>query len=237
MAESTAFEQSTPLNVGMLLYPNFTLLDLAGPHAALGMHGKTHLLWKTMDPVWTDTGISINPTTTFEEAPADLDVVFVPGGHGTGDAMQDQEILEFLARAGSSARYVTSVCTGSLLLGKAGLLDGYRAATHWAFYEPLEVLGVQSSHERVVVDGNRFTGGGVTAGIDFGLTLLAALKGEATAKFTQLAMEYDPQPPFRDGHPRTADPQVVKVARMATAEMNQRFVESAKAGTLPSRET
>jgi transcriptional regulator GlxA family with amidase domain len=131
MAESTAFEQSTPLNVGMLLYPNFTLLDLAGPHAALGMHGKTHLLWKTMDPVWTDTGISINPTTTFEEAPADLDVVFVPGGHGTGDAMQDQEILEFLARAGSSARYVTSVCTGSLLLGKAGLLDGYRAATHW----------------------------------------------------------------------------------------------------------
>jgi cyclohexyl-isocyanide hydratase len=145
--------------------------------------------------------------------------------------MRDQEILEFLARAGLSARYVTSVCTGSLLLGKAGLLDGYRAATHWAFYEALEALGVQSSQERVVVDGNRFTGGGVTAGIDFGLTLLAALRGEATAKFTQLAMEYDPKPPFNDGHPRIADPQVLQAARMATAEMNQRFVESAKADT------
>ncbi|ARM88132.1 isonitrile hydratase 1 [Rhizobium sp. CIAT894] len=231
MADSNAFDQSKVLNVGMVLYPNFTLLDLAGPHAALGMHGKTHLLWKTLDPVWTDTGISINPTTTFADAPADLDVIFVPGGHGTGDAMRDQDILEFLAQAGWSARFITSVCTGSLLLAKAGLLKGHRAATHWAFYDALEAMGIEASHDRVVVDGNRYTGGGVTAGIDFGLTLLAALKGEATAKFTQLAMEYDPQPPFTDGHPRTADPLVVQAARMATSEMNQQFVESALAET------
>lgn len=231
MADSTAPEQSRPLNIGMLLYPNFTLLDLAGPHAALGMHGKTHLLWKTMDPVWTDTGISINPTTTFANAPTDLDVIFVPGGHGTGDAMRDKDILEFLAAAAWSARFVTSVCTGSLLLAKAGVLEGRRAATHWAFYEPLEAMGIEASHDRVVVDGNRYTGGGVTAGIDFGLTLLAALKGEATAKFTQLAMEYDPRPPFKEGHPRTADPLVVQAARAATAEMNQQFVESARAKT------
>src|SRR5690606_38367181 len=118
-----------------------------------------------------------NPTTTFADAPDDLDVLFVPGGFGTIDAMQDKEILEFLARAGSTARYITSVCTGAAVLGMAGLLDGYRAATHWYFYEPLEALGVEGSHERVCVDRNRITGGCVTAGVDFGLTVIAAIKG------------------------------------------------------------
>ncbi len=201
-----------PLEIGVLVYPGMTLLDLAGPQAALGMHGRTHLFWKTLDPVTTDSGIALVPTATFADAPAKLDVLFVPGGFGTIDAMKDKEIVAFLAKHGRSARYVTSVCSGSLLLGMAGLLDGYRAATHWACYDVLEALGVQPGRERVVVDRNRFTGGGVTAGIDFGLTLLAELRGEQVAKVTQLLMEYDPAPPFDTGNPRVAGPELTTAA-------------------------
>ncbi len=201
-----------PLEIGMLLYPGMTLLDLAGPQAALGMHGRTHLFWKTLDPVTTDSGVALMPTATFADAPAKLDVLFVPGGFGTIDAMKDEEIVAFLADRGRGARYVTSVCSGSLLLGMAGLLDGYRAATHWACYDVLEALGVQPGRERVVADRNRFTGGGVTAGIDFGLTLLAELRGEQVAKVTQLLMEYDPAPPFDTGHPRSAGPELTAAA-------------------------
>lgn len=207
-----------PLTIGMLLYPGFTLLDLAGPQSALGMHGRTLLFWKTLDPVPTDSGISINPTHSFADAPAALDVLFVPGGFGTNDAMKDAAIVDFLAEAGKTARYVTSVCSGSLLLGMAGLLDGYRAATHWAVYDILDALGVEAGHERVVVDRNRFTGGGVTAGIDFGLTLLAELRGEQVAKVTQLAMEYDPKPPFNTGHPDVAGPELTAAARAIMGE-------------------
>lgn len=190
-----------PLQVGMLLYPGFTLLDLAGPQTAFGLSGQTHLIWKTMEPVSTDMGISLNPTMTFADVPDNLDVLFVPGGLGTVDAMQDKEILEFLARAGSTARYVTSVCTGSMMLGMAGLLEGYRAATHWAFYEPLEALGIEASHERVTIDRNRITGGGVSAGIDFGLTVIAQIKGQEAAEFTQLVLEYAPLSPLQCGAP------------------------------------
>ncbi len=139
-------------------------------------------------------------------------MLFVPGGFGTNEAMKDDEIAEFLAEAGKTARYITSVCSGSLLLGMAGLLDGYRAATHWALYDVLEALGVEAGRERVVADRNRFTGGGVTAGIDFGLTLLAELRGEQVAKMTQLMMEYDPKPPFNTGHPRVAGPELTGAA-------------------------
>ncbi len=201
-----------PLKVGMLLYPGFTLLDLAGPQSALGMHGETMLFWKTMEPVATDSGISMNPTHTFADVPQNLDVLFVPGGFGTNEAMKDDKIIDFLVDAGRSARYITSVCSGSLLLGMAGLLDGYRAATHWALYDVLEALGIEAGRERVVADRNRLTGGGVTAGIDFGLTLLAELRGEQVAKMTQLMMEYDPQPPFDTGHPRVAGPELTEVA-------------------------
>ncbi len=207
-----SFPDATPLEIGMVLYPGMTLLDLAGPQSALGMHGRTHLFWKTLDPVMTDSGIALVPTATFADAPAKLDVLFVPGGFGTIDAMRDKEIVAFLAEHGPGARYVTSVCSGSLLLGMAGLLDGYRAATHWACYGVLEALGVQPGHERVVADRNRFTGGGVTAGIDFGLTLLAELRGEQVAKVTQLLMEYDPAPPFDTGHPRIAGPELTAAA-------------------------
>lgn len=218
-----------PLSVGMLLYPGFTLLDLAGPQTAFGLNGQTHLIWKTLDPVPTDMGVSMNPTRTFATAPDDLDVLFVPGGFGTLDAMQDREILDFLARAGARARYVTSVCTGSVILGMAGLLDGYRAATHWAFYGPLEALGAEPSHERVCVDRNRITGGGVTAGVDFGLRVVAEINGQHAAEVTQLALEYSPQPPFTAGHPRSARPEVIACVEGMMAHMIPPGVELARA--------
>ena len=202
-----------PLSLGIVLYPGFTLLDLAGPQSALGLHGRTHLFWKSLDPVMADTGVALVPTTTFTEFDGELDLLMVPGGFGTNDAMRDAEIIDFLARTGPKARYVTSVCSGSLILGMAGLLDGHRAATHWALYDALEAVGATPVHERVVFDRNRITGGGVTAGIDFGLRVLAELRGEEVAKMTQLMMEYDPEPPFQTGHPRRCDPALVAAAR------------------------
>ena len=218
-----------PLEIGMLLYPGMTLLDLAGPQAALGMHGRTHLFWKTLEPVMTDSGVALMPTATFADAPAQLDVLFVPGGFGTVAAMKDAEITAFLADRGQDARYVTSVCSGSLILGMAGLLAGYRAATHWATYDILDALGVEGGHERVVADRNRFTGGGVTAGIDFGLTLLAELRGEEVAKVTQLMMEYDPAPPFVAGNPDSAGPERVAAARAIMGDTMAEGVDVARA--------
>lgn len=229
MSAHNTVDGTPPISVGMLLYPGFTLLDLAGPQTAFGLNGQTHLIWKTMEPVPTDMGVSMNPTKTFADAPDNLDVLFVPGGFGTIDAMQDKEILEFLARAGSTARYITSVCTGAAILGMAGLLEGYRAATHWYFYEPLEALGIEGSHERVCVDRNRITGGGVTAGVDFGLTVIAAIKGQKAAELTQLALEYIPQPPFNSGHPRTAQPEIIEGVKALMAHMIQPGVDLGKA--------
>jgi cyclohexyl-isocyanide hydratase len=208
-----------PLTIGMVLYPGFTLLDLAGPQTAFGLNGTTHLLWKTMEPVSTDMGVSLNPTRTFANAPDNLDVLFVPGGFGTVEAMQDREILDYLAHAAKTARYITSVCTGSVILGMAGLLDGYRAATHWGFYKPLEALGAIPSFDRVCVDRNRISGGGVTAGVDFGLTVIAEINGVHAAEITQLALEYDPQPPFTAGHPRTARPEIIASVEAMMAHM------------------
>ena len=219
-----------PLTIGMVLFPGFTLLGLAGPQAALGMTGRTLLLWKTLDPVATDGGISLSPTTTFADCPDQLDVLFVPGGFGTNGAMKDEAVVGFLAEAGGRARYVTSVCSGSLLLGMAGLLDGYRAATHWAAYPALVALGVDAVRERVVIDRNRYTGGGVTAGIDFGLTLLAHLRGEQVAKLAELTMEYDPQPPFHTGTPEGAGSELTAIALAAMGDMTRESIVIAKAG-------
>lgn len=204
-------QSPAPLKVGMLMYPGFTLLDMAGPQAVLGMHAETYLIWKTLDPVPTDSGMSLNPTHTFDLLPEELDVLFVPGGFTTNDQMADDQVLDFLTEVGTTARYITAVCSGALILGMAGLLDGYRAATHWAVYPVLEAMGVETSPERVVIDRNRLTGGGVTAGIDFGLTLLAELRGEKVAKITQLMIEYNPKPPFNTRHPDTAGPDMVAV--------------------------
>lgn len=202
------------IDIGMLLYPNLTQLDLTGPFEVLHRvpGARVHLLWKDTRPVAAGSGLSIVPNATLEGSPA-LDVLFVPGGWGQAELMSDDTVLAFLRAQGETAAWVTAVCTGSLLLGRAGLLRGYRAATHWAFVEDLEELGATHTPGRVVVDRNRITGGGVTAGIDFGLTLAAHLADEDTAKAIQLGLEYDPHPPFRSGHPDVADPDLVARVR------------------------
>jgi putative intracellular protease/amidase len=193
----------------MLLYPGMTLLDLLGPQTVLSDAANVHLVCKSRDLIVTDSGFGILPTTTFDECPKDLDVLFVGGGPGI-DVVRDAACLAFLVDRGARAKYITSVCTGSLILGAAGLLRGYEATCHWSAREALTMFGATPVDARVVVDRNRITGGGVTAGIDFGLTLLAKLVGEPVAKLTQLAIEYDPQPPFRAGSPLDAGPEVVE---------------------------
>jgi cyclohexyl-isocyanide hydratase len=201
-------------HIGMLLYPGLTQLDLTGPFEVLHRVPGTevHLLWKTLDPVAADSRLTLTPTATLDACPK-LDVLFVPGGGGQFSLMQDPGVLRFLYAQGSQARFVTAVCTGSLLLGLAGLLEGYEATTHWAFMDLLPLFGARPVRKRVVVDRNRVTGGGVTAGIDFGLQLAALLSSEADAKQIQLGLEYGPEPPFRAGHPDVADADVVASVR------------------------
>jgi cyclohexyl-isocyanide hydratase len=188
--------------IAMLVYPKMTALDLIGPqHMFASLLGaKVHLVGKTLDPVTSDTGVTITPTATFETCPEDLTVLFAPGGTiGTLAAMEDTATRAFMADRGSRATYVTSVCTGALILGAAGLLKGYRATTHWSAREVLADFGAILTEGRVVRDRNRFTGGGVTAGLDFGLTMIAELRDPTYAQGIQLQSEYDPQPPFNSG--------------------------------------
>ena len=206
-----------PLEIAMLLYPGLTLLDLIGPQTVFSWFANIHLVWKTKDLVRSDTGIGIEPTDTFETCPRDLDILFVPGGFGQQQHINDAAVLRFLADRGANAKYVTSVCSGSLLLGAAGLMKGYKATSHWAAREGLSAFGAMPTEARVVVDRNRITGGGVTAGIDFGLVVLAKLRGDDAAKLTQLAMEYDPAPPFQCGSPASAGPAVVQNAMAVMA--------------------
>jgi cyclohexyl-isocyanide hydratase len=210
------------LEIGMLLYPGLTLLDLIGPQTVFSWYANIHLVWKTRDLVLSDSGIAIQPSATFETCPRELDILFVPGGMGQQAWGGDQDVLAFLADRGSRAEYVTSVCGGSILLGAAGLLQGYKATCHWSAREALRTFGAEPVEARVVVDRNRITGGGVTAGIDFGLVLLAKLRGDEAAKLTQLAMEYAPEPPFDAGSPRTAGPALVEQAMsLMAAEMER----------------
>jgi cyclohexyl-isocyanide hydratase len=198
------------IQIGLLLFPRLTQLDLTGPFEAFARvpNAKVHLIWKRIEPVVSDVGLIIMPTTTLADCP-DLDVICVPGGPGMNELLEDEEILSFVRRQGAQARYVTSVCTGALVLGAAGLLKGYKAATHWASMEFLEAFGATPVKTRVCVDRNRITGGGVTAGIDFGLAVAAQLTDRRTAEKIQLYMEYNPAPPFQAGSPDTAPPEVV----------------------------
>jgi cyclohexyl-isocyanide hydratase len=194
--------------VAMLAHPDMTAIDLIGPQLFLNAMGnvKVHLVWKSREPVITDSGVAILPTMTFAECPANLTILFVPGGlKGTTALMNDAETIAFLKDRGSRAEYVTSVCTGGLLLGAAGLLKGYRATAHWYVRDILPLFGAVPAAGRVVEDRNRITGGGATAGIDFGMTLVARLRGEDHAKRLQLVFEYDPQPPFNSGSPEKAE--------------------------------
>lgn len=202
---------TTLFRIGFLLYPHVTQLDMTGPAQFLAaMSGaELHFVWKNLSPVKTDATLQILPTDTFSSCP-DLDMLCVPGGPGQQVLMRDPEVLQWLARQGAQAKWVTSVCTGSLLLGAAGLLKGYRAASHWAYREHLPLFGATIDEARVSRDRNRITGGGVTAGIDFGLEVVSAVRGEAEAKEIQLFLEYAPQPPFDFGRPEKAGPDLVK---------------------------
>jgi cyclohexyl-isocyanide hydratase len=203
------------LQIGMLLFPQLTQLDLTGPYEVLARmpDAQVHLVAKTLDPIAVEVGpLRLLPTATFTDAPP-IDLLFVPGGGGQVAATEDAETLDWVHATGEKARWVTSACTGSLLLGAAGLLDGYRAATHWAFMELLPLVGAIPTHERVVVDRNRMTSGGVTAGIDIALTIVSEVVGREAAEMIQLQLEYDPEPPFRAGHPNVARLELVAQAR------------------------
>lgn len=215
------------MHIGILIFPAVTQLDATGPAQVLARTpGATlHMIWKTRDPVKTDAGFSIVPTTTFADCPQ-LDVICIPGGAGQIDLMNDAETLAFVAAQGAKARYVTSVCTGSLVLGAAGLLNGYKSACHWASRDLLTAFGAIPVAERVVRDRNRFSGGGVTAGIDFGLTLLAELAGDEVAQSVQLGLEYDPQPPFQSGSPEKAGPERTARVRAQMEKMIARRQEA-----------
>lgn len=200
------------MNIVALAYPGFTLLDLIGPYTTLtAIPGvEAALYWKQPGEVLTDSGITILAQRGFDEVPADPTVLLVPGGGaGCMALLQDRQVLDWLALVGGSARWVTSVCTGSLLLGAAGLLEGYQATSHWSMRDELCHFGAIPSQGRFVRDRNRFTGGGVTAGIDFGLALAAELAGEETARAIALGIEYAPAPPFEAGTPEQAGPETV----------------------------
>lgn len=182
------------MNIGFVLFPNVTQLDFTGPLQVLHRmpSASTHILAKTMQAVPSDCGLGLVPTSTFASAPK-LDIVCVPGGFGVSQAIADAELVGFVRECG--ARYVTSVCTGAFVLGAAGLLKGKRATTHWAYHHLLPLVGAVPEKARVVRDGDTFTGGGVTAGIDFALALVEAIAGADAARRIQLAIEYDPGPP------------------------------------------
>lgn len=202
-----AVPSGSPQHIAMLVHPGFIPLDLFGPQAVFAMLGNVHvhLVWKTKEVISAAGNVAIQPTTTLKECPSDLEILFVPGGlEGGTPLFNDPEVTEFLHDRGQRAKYVTSVCTGSLLLGAAGLLQGYKATSHWTVRDLLSLFGAEPVTQRVVEDRNRITAGGVTAGIDFGLQVAARLRGEEYAKMLQLLLEYDPQPPFHAGNPESA---------------------------------
>ena len=207
------------IEIGFLFYPGMTQLDVTGPFEVLARlpGARVHLLWKRIEPITSDVGLTLMPTAAFEDCPP-LDVFCVGGGPGQVAVMDDAEVMEFVAEAGAKCRYVTSVCAGSLILAGAGLLDGYRAACHWLSRDQLALFGAVPVEARIVVDRDRISGGGVTAGIDFGFRVAAELCGDDVAKRLQLLLEYDPEPPF-DITERNAPPETLAGIRTAAAPM------------------
>ncbi len=206
---------SQSFHIGFLVFPKITQLDLAGPFEVFARmpDSALHLIGKSLEPVTADSGLRLLPTVTFETAPT-LDVVCVPGGPGVDDLLEDEPTLDYLRHNAAKARYVTSVCTGSLVLGAAGLLVGKRAASHWMSRHLLEAFGAQPLALRTVTDGRLITGGCVTAGIDFALKVVAKVCGDELAREIQLAIEYDPAPPF--------DPELVERLTRRTSHMTAR---------------
>jgi cyclohexyl-isocyanide hydratase len=204
--------------IGLLLFPRMTQLDLTGPFEVFSKlpGARVLLLWKTLQPVEDDSGLRLLPHATLADHPP-LDIVCVPGGAGVNVLMEDAEVLDWLRTAAATARYVSSVCTGSLVLGAAGLLRGKCATSHWGYRDLLAEFGAIPTAGRVVRDGTVFTGGGVTAGIDFALTMVAEIAGPAVAQGIQLQIEYAPAPPFDSGSPDSAPPDVLRNVRAAAA--------------------
>lgn len=207
------------LRIGLLVFPDIMQLDMTGPHEVFTKLPDTQvmLVWKALEPVTAAGGMRILPDVTYAQCPQ-LDVICVPGGGGMNPLLNDEETLEFLRKQAETARYVTSVCTGSLVLGAAGLLKGKRAACHWMSRDMLKAFGAIPDASRVVIDGNYVSGGGVTAGIDFGLTLAAEIFGEDVARAVQLGIEYAPHPPFNAGSPEGAGAKIEQVVRDAASE-------------------
>jgi len=223
-----------PEDILMLIYPGMTALDLIGPQQVFGyvMGAKVHLVAKSKEVVVSDTGVGILPTKTFADCPAAPDILFVPGGGmGTVTLMNDSETINFLIGRANKANYVTSVCSGALVLGAAGLLRGYKATTHWAVRDVLPLLGAELAPGRVVQDRNRITSGGITAGIDFGLKIAAQLRGDDYARALELSLEYDPDPPFHSGSPQKAPANVLK----STQAMYDPLNDAARKAALEAR--
>ena len=202
------------LRFGLLVFPNVQLLDFAAPYDAFASvdDAEVHVVAQTLDPLACSNGLIFNPTETFETCPQ-LDVLCVAGGGGVNVLLSNDTVLEFIRKQAAGARYVTSICTGSLLLGAAGLLKGKRATTHWNALDFLTCFGAEAISDRVVQDGNLITAGGVTSGIDFGLTVIGEVLGRKEAETVQLSIEYAPQPPFNSGTPATASPDVLEAAK------------------------
>ena len=204
-------------DVGFVIFPGITQLDFTGPFEVLSRlatppapavasrfpRSACHVAARTLDPVPSDRGLAILPSCTFDTAPP-FDLICVPGGPGVVEALADPATLDFIRRQGAQARYVTAVCIGAFLLGAAGLLGGRRAATHWAYVDLLPLVGARHEKARIVRDGNVFTSGGVSSGIDFAFAIVAELAGPEVAQAIQLGIEYDPAPPFDAGHPDKA---------------------------------
>ncbi len=210
-------------HIGLLLFPQLTVLDLIGPYEVFCRLPDTRvdLIWHTLDPVITEHGLPLQPTQRCTDIDQ-LDVLCIPGGFGVTPLLNDAPTIDFIHRVGSQARFVTSVCSGALLLGAAGLLQGRRAATHWASMDMLADFGAIPTDERFVHDGPVITGGGVTAGIDFALYLAAQLQGQEVAEAIQLSIEYNPAPPFDAGHPSRARLPLVAAARERMREPQAR---------------
>jgi cyclohexyl-isocyanide hydratase len=220
-----------PVRIAMVLFPGMTALDLVGPQALLAglAPGSLHLVAQAGGPVVSDTGLALVATATFDACPRDLDVLLVPGGDGTPAQMHDAALLGFLRDRAERAAWVTSVCTGALILGAAGLLRGYRATSHWCVRDSvLPLLGAEPVAERVVFDRNRATAAGVSAGLDLGLALAARLRDPEYARTAQLVAEYAPEPPFRAGTPALAEPAVIRAADAILAPLVAGATEAAR---------
>ena len=226
----TTIPLDTHLTIGGLIYPDMDQCDFTGPFEALARVPNSHFLtiWKDKNPVRDLAGLQLSADTTIAEAPQ-LDVLLVPGGHGQEALMHDEEVLSFIRNQAAGARFVFSVCTGALLCGAAGLLQGKRATTHWTAMEVLPYFGATPCDARVVIDGKLITAGGVTSGIDGSLIVVSLLRGETVAQELQLYMAYDPHPPFQSGSPASAPASILRSVTQRAKPITEQRLDTARA--------